>query len=123
MNQFFCFIIYISLGIILSLIYDLFKTFRNLFLNNKIVGMVIDMLFIIITTITIIITISRINLGELRFYIFLGIIIGSLIYFITFSRFIANMSNKLLNIFKHIIKFISSSFNKVFSFFKKIIQK
>lgn len=67
------FILFFIIGIIISIIFDFFRAVRKNFKTSDITTLVEDVIFLIITSFLIIFSIIKINGGEVRFYLFLGI--------------------------------------------------
>ena len=65
-----------------------------------------DILFWIITGIIILYTIFVFNNGEIRFFMFVGIFIGTLLYMLLISKYIIKASVSIIKILKKIVKFI-----------------
>ena len=63
-------------------------------------------------------------IGEIRFYIFLGILLGTLIYMLTISKFFINISVKtiifLKNLLNKITNYILYPFKIIFVLFRKV---
>ncbi len=90
-------------GILIGFIYDLYKIFRRIFHPKRIATLVQDLIFwIIITTVAFYLLILS-NQGELRFYNFIGFIIGSLIYNLALSKV---ASKSILIMVKHSQNFL-----------------
>ena len=67
-------------GILIAFIYDLYKIFRKIFHPKKIATIIQDFLFWLIISIVAFYVLIMSNKGALRFYNFLGFIIGASIY-------------------------------------------
>lgn len=115
-NQGILFLIYITTGILIGLIFDLFRSLRKSIKTSNIATYIEDILFWTIVGFIIINIILKFNYGELRLYIFIGIIIGATIYFLTLSKIIV----KYTAIF---FKFLINIFCKVKTVFLKIFGK
>lgn len=107
-------------GIILGLVYDLYRTIRYHSKPNKFIAYIQDFLFWIIITYVFFSTLVKINWGEIRAYIVLGFIIGAIIYSITFSRYIYPVAVKIVGAIK---KFIRSTISLISYPFKYIRKK
>lgn len=118
-NQASIFLIYISTGILICMFYDIFRALRKAFKTKNIFIYLEDLIFWTVVGTVLIIEILHFNSGELRFYIFLGIVIGCLIYLLTISKFILKI---LTNIFKTIKKIIWIIINPIIHFYKLIVS-
>lgn len=100
------FIAFILNGFLIGIIFDCFRILRKSFKTPDFVTYIEDVLFGTITGLLILYSIFKFNNGELRFYLFLGIFFGLLIYFLVFSRVFIKISVSIISIFKKIINLI-----------------
>ena len=120
----------IGLGVILAVIFDFFRAYKRYKNIPKNMYFVQDIMFFFIAWIVIIFALLKILDGNIRFYLFIGIIIGIMLYISTFSSNAIKLYIKILKFnkrfFEYIclpIKFIIELFKKIYIFFKKIIKK
>lgn len=121
------FIIFTIVGVIISIIFDIFRILRKTFKTPDIVTYIEDIIFWIATGLIILFSIFLFNNGELRLYIFIGIIIGIVlymlfisIYFIRFNVFIINL---IKNIIAKILHIILKPIKYIFFLLKKLLFK
>lgn len=93
-------------GLIIGYIYDFFRAIRITSNHNKALTVISDLLFWIITALITILAFFYIDGLNLRFYRFLAIIIGTLLYFIFLSSFFLKISEKIFEIFAYFLKFL-----------------
>ena len=74
LNEFQIFIFFYIIGIIISILFDFFKTLRKEIKHNDTVVIIEDILFLLFSLILISIGIFKINNGIIRFYLFLSIL-------------------------------------------------
>lgn len=103
------FLLFFIIGIIIGLIFDIFKVLRKSFKTNDLVTFVEDLIFLATSGVLIVFGIIKLNGGEVRFYLFLGIFFGILIYSLTISNLYVIILYEFVKICK-----------KVFAFFGKI---
>lgn len=123
MFQLYNFFIFIVLGLIIALIFDLFRILRKKFKTNNIITYIEDILFWIISGFLIISAVFKFNNGELRLYLFLGILIGIVMYMLLFTKFINLIFLKILTPVQILIDFFLSLFKKNYNFINKTIKK
>ncbi len=123
MLQLYNFFIFIVLGLIVSFIFDIFRILRKKFNTNNIITYIEDVLFWIISGFLIISAVFKFNNGELRLYLFLGILIGIVMYMLLFTKFINLIFLKILTPVQIIIDFFLSLFKKNYNFINKTIKK
>ena len=111
-NQLIIFLIFALSGIIISMIFDFFRAIRKTTKTSNFIIYIEDCLFWIISGIILIFEIAKFSYGELRLYIFVGLIIGSLIYFFFLSKW-------LLKLFVNTLSIIINSIIKIKTFIKK----
>ena len=116
------FICFFILGIIIGLIFDFFKALRKSFKTKYNITFLEDFIFIVISAVLIIFSIIKINGGNIRFFLFIGILLGVLIYSLTISNFYVIILNGIVRICKQIFKIPYMFFKKMFFFIKNTIK-
>ena len=76
MNQLYTFLIFILVGMVIGITYDIFRILRKSFRTIDFITYIQDFLFWIITGVILLYSIFTFNNGELRSYIFIGILLG-----------------------------------------------
>ena len=119
-NQFLLFLLYLAIGFCCSIIFDIFRSLRKSIKTSNIATYIEDLIFWILIGIILIITISTFSLGELRFYFFISIVVGFIIYYSFFSKYILKFNVSILNIaikiYNKICYFFSHTFMKPVKF-------
>ena len=123
LEQLINFFYFIIIGMILSITFDIFRILRRSFKTSDIVTNIEDVIFGIITGIIILLSIFLLNNGELRFYIFIGIAIGIVLYMLFISKFFIKMNVAIIHFIKQFIILLTKPFMIVFKFLKKVIFK
>ena len=85
-NQAYIFFIFILNGLIIGILFDIFRIMRKSFKTSDFRTNLQDILFWIFTGLILLYSIFRFNNGELRAYIFLGVFIGVALYMLLFSK-------------------------------------
>lgn len=110
-------------GLILGLLYDIFKSFRYAFKSNRKHLFIQDILYFLISAfITFLFTLS-VNHGDIRFYIIFGEIIGFEIYYLVFSKIFMRYSILTIKIIKRIINKVYAIIFKPFIMILKKIYR
>lgn len=122
-NQAYLFCIFIINGIIIGILFDFFRILRKTFKTSDLITYIEDSLFWILTGIIILYSIFVFNNGEIRFFIFFGIILGVLLYMLLFSSYIIKINVKMINLIKKIVIKIIKVLLIPFKYFYKIIKK
>lgn len=122
-NQAYLFLIFTINGIIIGLLFDIFRILRRSFKTSDIVTYVQDLLFWVLTGFILLYSIFTFSNGEVRFYMFLGVFLGCLIYMIIFSKYFININVKIIQIIKKIVSIIFSPIKSFIKFIKKILIK
>ena len=113
------FFIFIVIGIIISLIFDIFRILRKVYKFSNMLIYMQDILFWLLTGIIILQSIFEFNSGDIRIFLFLGIFIGVFIYTSLFSRYFIKLGTLFFNIINNIIRFIYNPICKIISFMIK----
>ena len=127
LQEIYIFIIFILIGSIVGIIFDLFRILRKSFETRDKVTYIEDISFCLIAGIIILFSIFKFASGEIRFYIFVGILIGIIIYMLTLSKIFIKCNvyiiEKIKNIIFVIFKIIKIPINYVIKMFVKIFRK
>ena len=119
-NQAYLFLVFSLTGVTIGILFDFFRILRKTIKTPNIITYVEDILFWILTGLLILYNIWYFNNGEIRIYMFLGIIIGVLIYMSTLSNILIKIFSKIL---QKIIKVIELPIKTIFVFFRKIFTR
>lgn len=117
-NQAYLFLVFSLTGVAIGILFDFFRILRRSIKTSNLVTYIQDILFWILTGIIVLYSIWYFNNGELRIFVFLGLIIGILIYMTTLSSIIVKIFTKLLVILINILKV---PFKIIYSLISKII--
>ncbi len=123
MNQIYLFFIFIANGIFIGILFDFFRILRKSFKTSDIITYFEDLLFWILTGISILYFIFVFNNGEIRLFIFLGIAIGITLYMLIFSSFFIKINVTIITFLKNIISKILGIILIPFKFIKKLFFK
>ena len=99
------FIFFFIIGIIIGIFFDIFRVIRKSFKTSDIMTFIEDLLFLILSSVLIIFSIIKINGGEVRFYLFLGMFLGIIIYSLTISNLCVIILYEFVKICKILFKF------------------
>ncbi len=121
-NQFYLFLIYIVSGVGISIFFDIFRVLRKSIKTSNFITYIEDAIFWIIVGLFLIWEIFTISYGELRSYIFIGLLIGVILYLTTISKYFIKINVKILNFFKSIILKIINILKGIYKFILKIIN-
>ena len=102
-NQSYLFLIFILIGIVIGVLFDIFRVLRKSFKTNNMITYIEDILFWLLSGCVLIYSIFVFNNGEIRGYIFLAIILGILIYMCSISNFFCKTSIVIIDCIKNII--------------------
>jgi len=131
-NQLFNLFISILTGIIIGILFDIFRIIRKSFKTPDFITYIEDILFWILAGLILLFNLFVFNNGELRIYIFIGLIFGLFIYMLTLSKYFIKISVGILVFIKKVFYFpihIIGSFIKKFilrpfsSIFQKVKEK
>ncbi|CEN91096.1 spore cortex biosynthesis protein YabQ [Paraclostridium sordellii] len=100
-------------GIAIGILFDLYRAFKNNFNILKIFSLFYDVIFWLLVTGLVFITINVIESFDLRYYHFIALFIGFLIYYNTVSKLILRVLNKLIKSIIYIVKQILVNIGKI----------
>ena len=119
-NQLFCLLIFILTGLVIGILFDIFRILRKSFKTADFITYLEDIIFWILTGCIMLFSIFIFNNGEIRGYVFIGIAIGIISYMLIISRFFVKIS---VSIIKFIKKILSYPIKLIKNIFTKIILK
>lgn len=108
-NQFGLFLMYISTGILISLLFDIFRASRRTIKTSDIVTYIEDIIFWILATLLLLYITFILNSGNIRLFNFIGLALGGILYYFTVSKYFIKIMVTILNFTKKV-------FLKIFSF-------
>lgn len=105
-------------GIAIGLLFDFYRALRTNFKIVKKISFIFDAIFWMIITIVIFIIINLLERFDLRYYHFVALFIGFILYYNTISKYIFIMFNKIISfitsLFKKTIHYIVSFLNNLY---------
>lgn len=116
LEQFYIFLKLTLGGIFIGFIYDLYRLFRYFINPKKIATIIGDTIFFILVSIIVLFFLFYSNWAELRWYVFLGFLVGGILYKIF-------LSNIIVKVFRKIIFIILFPLKKVINIKKRFIKK
>ena len=117
-DQAYLFLVFSLTGVAIGILFDIFRILRRSIKTLDIITYIEDILFWILTGLLILYNIWYFNNGEIRIFMFLGIIMGILVYMSTLSNIIIKIFSKIL---QTIIKILELPFKTINIIFRKII--
>ena len=119
-NQAYLFMVFSIVGVIIGLLFDIFRIIRKTIKTNDIITYLEDIMFWILTGIIIIYAMYKFCDGELRFFMIMGIILGTCLYIVTISQYVIKISVCIINIIKKVLIYPIIS---IYKLIKKIFFK
>ena len=103
MNQLYIFLCFFLTGIVIGVLFDIFRILRRSFKTWDIVTYVQDFIFWILTGVILLYSIFTFNNGELRAFVFVGILLGVTLYILLISKFFIKIAVKIILMIKKIL--------------------
>lgn len=119
-NQAYLFLVFSMTGVAIGILFDFFRILRRSIKTSNFITYIEDVLFWILTGLLILYNIWYFNNGGIRIFMFLGIILGVLIYMSTLSNIIVKLFSTIL---QTIIKILDTPFKAVSRIFMTIYTK
>lgn len=116
-EQMLSFTVFIIIGVVIGILFDVFRILRKSFKTPDIITYVHDFMFWMLTGILLIYAIHSFNNGNIRIYIFVALVIGLLLYLVNISKYFIYINVKLIDIIKSILIL---PFKIIYNFIKKI---
>lgn len=121
-NQAYIFMMFIINGIIIGILFDIFRVMRKTFKTSNIITYIQDIIFWVLSGVLTLYFIFGFNNGEIRLYIFLGIVLGISLYMLLISKNFIKISTLILQKIKKLVEIIIYPIKKIvkFVFFRPI---
>lgn len=103
MNQLYIFLCFLLTGIVIGVLFDIFRILRKSFKTWDIVTYIQDFIFWILTGVILLYSIFTFNNGELRAFVFVGILLGVTVYILLVSKYFIKIAVKIILIIKKIL--------------------
>ena len=100
------FFVFLIVGVVAAVVFDTLRATEKVAFSGRFFFVLKDILFWIITTFLIFFICLKYNDGEIRFYMFMAVLIGAMVYFKTLSIFIVKILCALLEFVKKIVYLI-----------------
>lgn len=126
LTQLYSLFIFIITGIVIGILFDIFRILRKSFTTPDIITYIEDIIFWIISGSLFMFVLFKFNNGEIRSYVLLGLLSGILIYLFTISKYFIKINVKIIKIIKKILSYpikIICKIIKPFSFIVINIRK
>lgn len=117
------FIYFIITGMILGIVFDIFRILRRSFKTSDTITNIQDILFGLITGVIILSSVFLFNNGELRLYLFIGIGFGILIYMLLISNYFIKINVAIINFVKKVIILFTKPIIILLKFIKRLFFK
>lgn len=126
LEQLYSFFIFILVGLLIGLLFDMFRISRRTFKTSDIVTSIEDIAFWILAGLLVIFSLFKFNNGDIRIYIIISLIIGISIYMLVFSKIIINTLVKIITVIRKVISSIIKVFlypiNLIINIFKFMVK-
>ena len=123
LEQLTTFIYFIITGMVLGIVFDVFRILRKSFKTSDIVTNIEDIIFGIATGTILLISIFLFNNGELRLFVFIGIIFGIISYMLLISKYFIKLNVAIINFIKKIIILLTKPFIILLKLIKRIFLR
>ena len=125
-NQLHSFSIFFLVGIIIAILFDMFRILRKSFKTSDFVTYIEDIIFWILTGGILLYSIFTFNHGELRSYLFIAIAFGIAFYILLISKFFIKINVKILiatkNVILSFLQFILKPILALFKLIKRLLK-
>ena len=119
-NQLYILLSFFIAGIIIGLLFDIFRVTRKSFKLPNFIIYIEDVLFWILAGLIIIATIFIFTDGQIRLYMFLMLFMGAFIYFALISKLFIKINVKLVKLIQTVIDFMLKPFKIILDSIKNL---
>ena len=119
-NQAYLFLIFMINGIIIGILFDFFRILRKSFKTADAITYIEDSLFWILTGAILLYSIFVFCNGEIRLFMFLGVLLGTIIYMLIASKSVIKINVSIITFIK---KIVAIPINIICRIFRKLLFK
>ena len=123
LHQLYVFSIFFLTGCIIGVLFDIFRILRKSFKTSDFVTYIEDIIFWIMSGFILIYSIFIFNNGELRIYLFLGLLLGLVAYLLIISKYFIRINVKLILALKSFVVYMIHILLFPFHLLRKILLK
>ena len=123
LEELYSFLIYLTSGIIIGVFFDIFRILRKSFHTPDFITYIEDILFWIFTGFFLLFILFQFSNGEIRIYNIIGLLIGSIFYLLSISKFFIKINVFIVTFIKNIVYKIIKIISYPFFLILKIIEK
>ncbi len=116
-------------GFTVGFIYDFIRCFKKTFFKSRVIWDILDVVFVLTCAVFLFFSFYTICGLSFRFYHILGLVLGGIVYFTSINRIIYKIFEKILIIFKEILKILlypvkifSKIVSGIFSWIIKVVK-
>lgn len=102
-NQAYTFLLFILNGICIGIFFDLFRILRKTFKTSDWITYIEDVVFWILSGVITLYFIFAFNHGEIRLYLFLGILLGIIFYILSISKYFIKVNVFIIDTIKTVL--------------------
>ena len=117
------FLFFFIIGIIIGILFDIFRAIRKSFKSSDTITFIQDIIFVGVSGALVIYSIIKLNNGNIRFFLFLGIFLGIIVYSLTISNFCVIILHVFIEVCKKIVKIPYNCIIKILKRAKALIKK
>ena len=121
--QLFLFFAFFTIGAVFALIYDMLKVSGRPVSGRSFFVVLKDVLFWLVVTVVMFAGCLKFNDGEFRFFMFVGVLLGALVYFKTISRFVVIVLGFIADCIKKTVTFMFGIFVFPLKLLLRIVNK
>lgn len=102
-SQFYAFVVTVFMGLTIGILYDFYRFTKGIIRPGKLLGYIADVSFWVISTLAVFLLLLIGNWGEIRMYVIIGVLMGTVVYFKLFSSRVIRVMQGVYYCFKTIV--------------------
>ncbi|MGE5474091.1 MAG: spore cortex biosynthesis protein YabQ [Ignavibacteriales bacterium] len=108
-------------GLIIGLLFDIFRLSRRIIPTSDLITYIEDIIFWVLVGVIVLVTIFQFNQGQLRGFVFLGMFLGLVFYFMLFSNLLIRLVCYLFSLLEKITRYVIKLTKKPIKIIVKMI--
>ena len=109
-------------GAVLGMLYDCFRILRRVWRHKTVTTTIEDAIFWLVSTLLMFAFLLNRNLGDIRAFIFMGLALGAVLYFLMLSRYFTKFAMAVLRRLKHALLAVISPILLILAAIKKRLK-
>lgn len=121
-RQLFCLFIFAITGALIGALFDIFRILRKSFKTADWITYIQDIIFWILAGSIMLFSIFTFNNGQIRSYVFIGMLIGIILYMLIISKIFVKFSVSIIKFVKRVLSYPIKIIKNILNYIRKSLM-